>query len=195
MDNYIIHRERVNFGIHVSPDGPGESSLKIIFDGPSVDPPEQRQHKPAQLTIIVGAVTHINKMSLRPSFRVACRALAMRSRPALPRHETLTWSLQNRRYADDATQKPPSAQQASSTVPGTQPKAENASDVSDARMEQQVHQDTRIVGSSSRQLTALQRKAMEELVSQTSPEDVMDQLEAALRDLPAGEEAPTVEVV
>ncbi|KAM0331658.1 hypothetical protein ACHAQA_003337 [Verticillium albo-atrum] len=47
-------------------------------------------------------------MSLRPTFRAASRALAIRSRPALPRQEALGWSLAKRRYADDAAQKPPS---------------------------------------------------------------------------------------
>ncbi|KAF3342746.1 Serine/threonine-protein phosphatase ppe1 [Verticillium dahliae VDG2] len=44
-------------------------------------------------------------MSLRPTLRAASRALAIRSRPALPRHEALGWSLAKRRYADDAVQK------------------------------------------------------------------------------------------
>ncbi|CRK14049.1 hypothetical protein BN1723_010211, partial [Verticillium longisporum] len=47
-------------------------------------------------------------MSLRPTLRAASRALAIRSRPALPRHEALGWSLAKRRYADDAVQKNPS---------------------------------------------------------------------------------------
>ncbi|KAM0286733.1 hypothetical protein ACHAQH_000753 [Verticillium albo-atrum] len=47
-------------------------------------------------------------MSLRPTLRAASRALAIRSRPALPRQEALGWSLAKRRYADDAAQKPPS---------------------------------------------------------------------------------------
>ncbi|KAI8234184.1 37S ribosomal protein S7 [Colletotrichum sp. SAR 10_86] len=48
-------------------------------------------------------------MSLRPSFRTACRALALRSRPlaAAPRQEPFAWATTRRGYADEPSQIPP----------------------------------------------------------------------------------------
>jgi hypothetical protein len=71
-------------------------------------------------------------MSLRPGIRVACRNLALRARPALPRQEAISWSLSTRRYADDAAPKPPGP---ASTIPPAQPQAIKTEPVSNAATE------------------------------------------------------------
>ncbi|ROT36667.1 ribosomal protein S7 [Sodiomyces alkalinus F11] len=106
-------------------------------------------------------------MSLRPSFRLACRTLALRSRPVLPRQEALGWSLSKRRYADDSTTKPPAKplNQATSTTP--------AADVSQTQ--------TKGVGVSN---PAEDKEGLgDDFSVQSSTEDAIDQLEAALAGL------------
>ncbi|KAL0934303.1 mitochondrial 37S ribosomal protein uS7m [Colletotrichum truncatum] len=46
-------------------------------------------------------------MSLRPSFRNACQALALRSRPLALRQEPFAWTAPRRGYADESSQIPP----------------------------------------------------------------------------------------
>ncbi|OLN85120.1 37S ribosomal protein S7, mitochondrial [Colletotrichum chlorophyti] len=56
-------------------------------------------------------------MSLRPSFRAACRALALRSRPLGPRQESLAWAATRRGYANDSGNVPPLRKAAGAVPP------------------------------------------------------------------------------
>ncbi|KAH6690663.1 30S ribosomal protein S7 [Plectosphaerella plurivora] len=98
-------------------------------------------------------------MSLRPGIRVACRNLALRSRPALPRQEAISWSLSTRRYADDSAPKTPSS---TSSIPPRKQQTTKAEPATEQNAQ----------------------KALEDIVAESNTEDVIDQLEAALAKLP-----------
>ncbi|KAF6803810.1 37S ribosomal protein S7, mitochondrial [Colletotrichum sojae] len=94
-------------------------------------------------------------MSLRPTLRVACRALALRSRPLAQRQTSIAWAAPKRGYADEPSAAPPLQNPQSQST--SQPEAANFDSVIEKLQVQQTISETQAEIADAR--TALEKAA------------------------------------